>query len=132
MPSSETIGHGKPLDSQDSRSPLAGEGCSESQHKEWVRGVGLAITPHPSEFVCCAFMPSPARGEGALTTAAALGSLVATCYSAAAREPRPWAETRYSIAACTPPFLCGTPVSASPISVAASAPIRWVSLMSPR
>src|SRR5262245_11438343 len=42
MPSSETIGHGKPLDSQDSRSPLAGplreRAPPQFNTTDWVRG----------------------------------------------------------------------------------------------
>src|SRR5262249_19830977 len=54
-----------------------------------------------------------------------------TRYSAAALAGDA-AETKYSIAACTPPFLCGTLASASAISVPASAPNSISSLMSPR
>src|SRR5262245_29853200 len=64
MPFSETIGHGKALDSQDSRSPLAGEGGSVPTQVLMGEGATSKKLPLTQSFRCSTIEPSPARGEG--------------------------------------------------------------------
>jgi DNA-directed DNA polymerase III PolC len=48
-------------------SPLVGEGCSEIQNKRL--GEGASLPPHPTAPAALPVLPSPTRGEGAITTA---------------------------------------------------------------
>jgi hypothetical protein len=53
--------------------PLWERATQRFNEDEWVRGddeAGPALTPHPTEFVEALVLPSPTRGEGAVTAAA--------------------------------------------------------------